>query len=163
MGARTINEIIKSPFFASEIIFSFLEGYHKEIDYQLIYFILPIIYNGNCREKLNTANKKSSIYTLFSSSKKYFNLVNLNSKIDLYNIYNSKNNFLLTANKALIILSTKGKINFNSRKIKLVDSDESFKLCKDKQVKSYLKSAYYFGVILSKSNIIEFLELVKGA
>lgn len=164
MGASTINNVIKNPFFTSKIIYNFVVGYNKVFDYRILYLVLPIVLDGYCREKLNGARKNSTIYSVFSSSKKYFDKINLDSKIDLYNIYSNKEELISITNKSLVILYSKNILEINnSKEIFINNNIDDFQKCKDIGEKKYLKSAYYFGVILSKNSIDEFLELVKGA
>lgn len=163
MGAKTINDVIKNPFFTSKIIYNFVAGYNKDFDYRILYLVLPIVLDGYCREKLNGARKNSTIYSIFSSSKKYFDKINLDSKIDLYNIYSNKEELISITNKSLIILYSKNILGITKSKDIFINRGlDDFQKCKDAGEKRYLKAAYYFGVILSKNSLDEFLELVKG-
>lgn len=164
MGAIEINRIINSPFFSSEIIHSFICGYQKDLHYSVLMFVLPIIYNGDCRKKFNSANNRSDIYSLFASNKKYYNnQVSLSSKIDLYSIFQNNTDLINLTQKAIIILSTKDEIAIDSKGFIINKNiDKSFERIKNKDIKEYIRSSYYLGVILSKNNINEFLELMKG-
>ena len=65
MGAKTINDVIKNPFFTSKIIYNFAVGYNKNFDYRILYLVLPVVLDGTCRERLNGARKNSTIYYIF--------------------------------------------------------------------------------------------------
>ncbi|HDR7805739.1 MULTISPECIES: three component ABC system middle component [Bacillus] len=146
MSIKSIQVISLNPFFTSKIIQSFLTGYGKEkVDLSLLYLVLPFIMFKESRDVLSSANKKSSIYSLYYK--------NLNKRTALINFNRKYERMKGLTNESLIVASNEEAINLEE-KITLL-KELHYQSEKDKYIKKYYKAAYYLGVILSKVSYIE--------
>jgi hypothetical protein len=162
VGISKIEHAIKNPFFASEILEYFAYGFGGSFDYKILLIVLPMIYQKDIFERLKSCKSDSSIYTIFSSPKEYFNKeIVLNTKIDFSNFSINYNFFLPLSKQAIIILASSGKISINND-IVIINQKNDYKKIKKCKKRDYYRAAYYLGFLLSKNSIYEFLELLKG-
>jgi len=135
-----IYKLNVNPFLNGLIIQAFYFGYEKkECPLLIHYIILPIILNGDLRQTLMSSNKNLSIDEFVKRTK--VDLINLQD-----NLWKSRN----MTNEALIVLH-------NNRQIKLsstIQINETVNYINYNQdMKQYLRSATYLGVLLSNEPI----------
>lgn len=138
-----INTILFNPIFTSNLIHHFLSGAKtNKIKTELLYFVLPLLYNNKILIKLNKSNSASTIKTLLTDEVK-LELINLESQVKSY----SK-----ITKEAIILLSNKTNLEIGS----FVSLEQSkilhFSIEKDSVLKEYYKSAFYLGLIFSKED-----------
>ena len=69
MKIDTLTSLTLNPFWLSEIIGHFNEGYGNNAPFELTYLVLPLVLRENTRIKLSQLNNKSTIYSAFLDSK----------------------------------------------------------------------------------------------
>lgn len=134
--------------FYSLLIQSFLSGYEKPCEIKLPFMAIPILLYAESREKLTTANKRSRVDTLFQSPQiveesKISGKTRLSGYVDRYNSLKPY------CKKALIILSSEDKIVIDKHKIVLTKKVDYKGF--EGTIKDFAKSAFYLGVIFSKT------------
>lgn len=102
MNARDLERLIFNPFHTSNLIHHCLSGFQSKnpngIKWELVYLILPILYNGALSEKLSALNKNSRLNTFLENSKNYSYILNqLNERLPEYR--NLTNQALLVLTK----------------------------------------------------------------
>jgi hypothetical protein len=147
MKAIDLERLVFSPFHTSKILHHFLCGSKsvnsKCIKTELVYLVLPFIYNNQAQNKLKNLNKNSKFnpfienidFDIFRSS--------LNQKI---------NDYRKTTNSAIIILAN--EIDLEIDKYLIPNSDIHFNDENDKYLKPIYKSSYNLGVILGKEQYL---------
>ncbi len=69
--ASELKRLMYSPFWVAKLLHHFLSGVTSEdergIKIELIYFVIPFIFDTNIRNKLVKANKNSTMATLFNA------------------------------------------------------------------------------------------------
>ncbi len=148
MSINNIKILSMNPHFYSLLMQSFLSGYEKPCEIKLSFMAIPILLYAESREKLVNANRKSRIDTLFQSPQiidesKISGKTRLSGYVDRYNTLKQ------CCKKAIIILSSEGKIVLNNRKIVLIKKIDY----KDFEgtIKYWIKCAFYLGVVFSKT------------
>ena len=147
MKASDIERLVFSPFHTSKILHHFLSGVKsvnsKCIKTELIYLVLPFIYNKQVQNKLKNLNKTSKFnkflevndFDIFTSS--------LNQRV---------NDYRKTTNTAIIILAN--EIDLEIEKYLIPSTDIQFNTEKDIYLKPIYKSSYNLGVILGKEQYL---------
>jgi hypothetical protein len=147
MKATDLERLVFSPFHTSKILHHFLCGSKsvnsKCIKTELVYLVLPFIYNNQAQNKLKNLKKNSKFnpfienidFDIFRSS--------LNQKI---------NDYRKTTNSAIIILAN--EIDLEIDKYLIPNTDIHFNDEKDKYLKPIYKSSYNLGVILGKEQYL---------
>lgn len=148
MSVSKIKSLSVNPHFYALLLQGFLSGYEKPCEIKLLFWALPILLTGDSRKKLETANKNSRFGTLFQTpisieDEKISGKTRLSGYIDKYNSIKP------FCKEAIIILSSEGKIILNDFKITLVENIDYKNF--DGSVKSWVKSAFYLGIIFSKA------------
>ena len=147
MKATDLERLVFSPFHTSKILHHFLCGSKsvnsKCIKTELVYLVLPFIYNNQAQNKLKNLNKNSKFnpfienidFDIFKSS--------LNQKIIDYR---------KTTNSAIIILAN--EIDLEIDKYLIPNTDIHFNDENDKYLRPIYKSSYNLGVILGKEQYL---------
>ena len=148
MSINNIKILSMNHHFYSLLMQSFLSGYKKPCEIKLPFMAIPILFYADSREKLVKANIRSQIDTLFQSPQiveenKISGKTRLSGYIDRYNSLKPY------CKKAIIILSSKGKITFNEHKIVLIKKIDYKDF--DGIVKDWIRCAFYLGVVFSKT------------
>lgn len=148
MSINKIKMLSMNPHFYSLLMQSFLSGYEKPCEIKLLFMAIPILLYAESREKLVNANSRSRIDTLFQSPQiieenKISGKTRLSGYIDRYNLFKPY------CKKAIIILSSEGKIVFSEHKIVLIKKIDY----KDFEgtVKDWIRCAFYLGIVFSKT------------
>jgi hypothetical protein len=145
MKIENINTIIFNPILMANFILHFLSGAkNRKIKTELIYFVLPILFNNKIRYKLSMCKSSSSFKTLMTDD----------IKIEIIDLPKQAKDYFTLTNEALITLC--GYQNMDlviSDFIKLSqNSTVNYKNEKDEILRHYYKSAFYLGLIFSKEN-----------
>lgn len=145
MKIDNINTIIFNPILTANFILYFLSGTkNNKIKTELIYFVLPILYNNKLRLKLSTCKSSSSFKTFLSDE----------IKIELIDLSKQASDYFTLTNESLITLSGYSNMDLMiSDFIKLSQkSTLNYKNEKNEILREYYKSAFYLGLIFSKEN-----------
>ena len=149
MSIENIKRLSMNTHFYSLLIQSFLSGYEKPCEIKLAFMALPILIHKESREKLNNANTKSRIDTLFQSDQiigdsKIAGRTRLTGYINRYNALNPY------CKEVIIILCSENKVVISNEHklitVKKIDYKNFYGT-----VKSWIKCAYYLGIAFSKT------------
>ncbi|CAA0252741.1 three component ABC system middle component [Tenacibaculum maritimum] len=147
MRASDIERLVFSPFHTSKILHHFLSGAKsvnsKCIKTELVYLVLPFIYNNQIQSKLKNL-KKSSKFNAF--------IINADFNVFISSLNQRINNYRKTTNTAIIILANEIDLDINEFLIPNIEIH--YKEEKDIYLKPIYKSAYNLGVILGKEQYL---------
>lgn len=147
MKASDIERLVFSPFHTSKILHHFLSGAKsvnsKCIKTELVYLVLPFIYNKEALNSLKNLNKNSK-----------FNPFIENKNLDIFrSCLNQKiNDYRNTTNTAIIILAN--EIDLEIDKYLIPSADIHFNNEEDIYLKPIYKSSYNLGVIMGKEQYL---------
>ena len=122
----------------------FLTGYRRPCPIKIAFMSLPILMYSESREKLRVARKTSRIDTIFSG-KQVIQGEDISGKERLSGFTQRYDILLPYEKKAIIILSSEGKVTITGQEITLL-KDENYQVYSG-EVKEWLRSAFYLGVI----------------
>ncbi|HDR7993071.1 MULTISPECIES: three component ABC system middle component [Bacillus cereus group] len=146
MEIEHLKTLSLNPFLNSKIIRSFVSGYGKEyVNIELLYLVLPFVFDGYSREILTSVNKSSTIYTAFLNSPE--------KRIVLGNLQERYEYMKSLTNEALIVAHNERAIILE-HKVKLIKG-MTYKNVRGKEMKSFLRASYYLGMIFSKSSNVD--------
>ena len=140
--ART-EKILFNPLFTSKLLLMALAGAkNNQFKMELIYYILPLIYNDRIKDKLMRSTANSTFNTFLNSE----------VKMELIVIETMLANYRKKTKEALITLSNIYNVEISEYLIlkeerKITYSDEKNPILKD-----YCKAAFNLGSILSKED-----------
>lgn len=143
-----------------KLIQNFLEGYGKSADLILTFYVLPAILYKDSRNKLASANSRSSLESVFQNRDGYDNNENLKltAKANLSGFIDRFDELKDCTKQAIIVLSNEEKIKLGSEVLLLVtDKYDNYK----GNIRILLKAAYYLGIVFSKTTR-EYLDLFLG-
>lgn len=126
----------------------FLTGYGRPCSIKIAFMSLPILMYSESREKLKVARKTSRIDTIFSK-KQAIQGEDISGKERLTGFTQRYDMLLPYEKKAIIILSSEGKVTLTGQEIILL-KDKNYQAYSG-EVKEWLRSAFYLGVIFSKT------------
>lgn len=147
MKASDLERLIFTPFHTSKIVHHFLSGVQSvnqhHIKTELIYLVIPFVYNQDISNKLSNLNKASKLSPFIE--KKEFSLFfsSLNEKINCYK---------KTTNIALILLGNDFELEIG--KFLQIRDVIHYSSERDNDLKQIYKSAFNLGVLLSKEQYL---------
>lgn len=149
MSISKIKTLSTNPHFFSLLLQGFLSGYNKPCEVRLMFMVIPILLYAESREKLLTANTRSTVDTLFQAPQiidenKLSGKTRLSGYVDRYNYLKQY------CREALIILSSEEKIVFEKQNALLMK--ELYFKNFNGVIKDWIKCAYYLGVVFSKTD-----------
>lgn len=149
MSLENIETLSLNPHFFKHLIICFLSGYGRPCDLKLVFMVLPILLYAPSREKLASAKSTSRLESLFKAQVEVDNNIKLSGKTRLSGFLSRYKMLQPTTKRAIIILHSEELISIESRYIRA----NQVVLYKDynKSISSWMKSAYYLGVVFSKS------------
>lgn len=139
-----INErfvLANNPFWVSELIGSFNQGYGGKAPFELVYLVVPLVLRKDSRKKISTLNNLSTIYSAFLDGKdKRVRIAGLQRYVDYYKPL---------VIPSLIAYSNKGN-TFGLR----LDNGKEYHYSKinNTRAREYFKAAYNLGVVFSKES-----------
>jgi len=147
MKASDIERLIFSPFHTSKILHHFLSGTKsvnsKCIKTELVYLVLPFIYNKHIQNKLKHLNKNSKFNPFIENEDFDIFRSSLNQKIHAYREI---------TNTSIIILAN--EIDLEIKKYLVPSSDIHYNNEKDIYLKPIFKSSFNLGIILGKEQYL---------
>ena len=147
MKASDIERLVFSPFHTSKILHHCLCGAKSVnshcIKTELIYLVLPFIYNNQAQKKLKNLNKNSKFNPFIENKDLDIFISSLNQRI---------NDYRKITNTAIIILAN--EIDLEIDKYLIPKTDIHFNDENDKYLRPIYKSSYNLGVILGKEQYL---------
>ncbi|MBV7271483.1 hypothetical protein I6U48_00925 [Clostridium sp. PL3] len=158
MAILHIETLMFNPIFTSKIIQCFMTGYEKELDFKMIFYILPVVMYKDARERLNSARSDSTIYSIFAKEinfKEYG--TKLNSKLCLKHVKYVFEDYIKITKQSIIILANQEKISISN----IISLQEKLPYNKTPNlIRDYFKAAFYLGKMLKGMQIEEFEDLI---
>lgn len=143
MNIAQTEKILFNPLFTSKILLMALSSAdNKRLKMELVYYILPLIYNDRIKDKLVKSNAKSTFNTFLNSE----------VKIELIAVENLLANYRKKTKEALITLSNIYNVEFNNYIILKEEHEFTYSEEKDPILKGFYKAAFNLGSILSKED-----------
>lgn len=147
-----IQNITLNPFFMSRIIHAFIAGYEKTVvPFNLIYIVLPIIYYRPSRKLLISAQSRSSLRSLF--------IDDVDKATALGGLQERVYYFHKLTNQSFIVAVNEERIRFNPEGIQLSQNID-YKDILNKNVKDFIRAAYYLGLLCSKMEVSNLYRLL---
>ncbi len=147
MKVNFLNSLIYNPIWISKLLHYFLSGATKsnnnKIKIDLIYLMLPFIYDEKILGKLISSTKKSSFRTLFQNAELKNRLIGIDQKITSFTTITNKA-FVMAGGK--IIISNDGYISTNE----IIEYNKV-----RNELRDYYKASYNLGIILSNHDYRE--------
>ncbi len=143
MKITEVENILFNPLFTSNLLkYALCGAKGNKLKLEVIYYILPLLYNEQIKTKLAKSNSRSSFKTFFS----------IDIKREVIGIEELLKNYNKKSKEALITLANLHSIEFSSyvslkEKIEIQYSQEP-----DSQLREYYKAAFNLGNILSKED-----------
>lgn len=148
MSISQIKRLSTNEHYYALLLQCFLTGYGRPCPIKIAFMSLPILMYSESREKLKVAKKTSRIDTIFSG-KQVIQGEDISGKERLSGFIQRYDILLPYEKKAIIILSSEGKVTITGQEIILL-KDENYQVYSG-EVKEWLRSAFYLGVIFSKT------------
>lgn len=148
MSISQIKRLSTNEHYYALLLQCFLTGYGSPCPIKVAFMSLPILMYSESREKLKVARKTSRIDTIFSE-KQVIQGEDISGRERLSGFTQRYDILLPYEKKAIIILSSEGKVTITRQEIILL-KDENYQVYSG-EVKEWLRSAFYLGVILSKT------------
>lgn len=146
MNYKDIQILSYNSFFGSVLITHFLSGCDNyQIRNELIFLLLPLVFNNESREILNKCNSRSTLNSTFLDSVEGRTSLGGLEKRVVYFRKMTQTSLIVSAEKYNIIISNHIKIN---------DPIE-FNKEKDPYLKEFYKASHYCGKILSKNDLLD--------
>ena len=143
MNIALTERILFNPLFTSKLLLMALAGSNKnQLKIELIYFILPLIYNDKIKDKLAKSTAKSTFNTF----------LNPEIKKELITIEILLNNYKEKSKEALITLSNIYNVELSIYLILKEEMKINYSEEKNPILKEYYKAAFNLGSILSKED-----------
>ena len=143
MNIAQTEKILFNPLFTSKLLLMALAGANNnKLKTELVYYILPLIYNDTIRTKLVKSTAKSTFNTFLSSE----------VKIELIIVETLLANYKKKSKEALITLSNMHNIEISDYIILADGQDVTYKTEKNSGLREYYKAAFNLGSILSKED-----------
>lgn len=160
MSINYLKTLSLNPFLMGKLIQNFLEGYGRPADLILTFYVLPIILYKESRDKLYTANSRSTLESLFLNKASFDDNENLrlSGKICLAGFLDRFNELKPYTKQALIVLSNEQVIKLGPG-VSLLTTDkyDNYK----GNIRTYLKAAYNLGRVFAKTTR-EYLDTFLG-
>lgn len=146
MDVDSIKILAYNPYFCNNLIPYFLKGISKQkCDIILLHLLLPIVLHKESREKLNNANSRSSIYSIFSDEIS----AGIESRVD---------DFKKLTNQSLILAINKNYAKIDGEQIKLMNViNFDFSKEKDSYIRPFYKASFKFGELISGHKTLDVL------
>lgn len=133
-----------NPFWLSELVGYFNEGYGGNAPFELVYLIPPLLLRKEARRRVGSLNANSTIDSAFLDSK--------DKRARIAGLPRQVNNYKHLVVPSLIAYSTKG----NRFGLTLKNGKNyHYESVKSKSVREYCKAAHNLGVIFSKEDAME--------
>lgn len=154
MKSKELENMIFNPIYTSLIIHHFLSGFkgvnQDGIKTELIYIVLPIIYNQELSSKLSNLNINSKLATLIENNEYESFFSQINSKVNDYKKITKHSLIVLSSNNNLIIDEY---IN--------IENALDYKNEEDTNIRNIFKSAYNLGILFAKERYFTIIKKLR--
>lgn len=150
MSIKNIETLSLNPHFFKQLIGAFLTGYGKPCDLKLVFMVLPILLYAPSREKLENANSRSKLESLFNG-KFQIEDRSISGRTRLAGFFSRYKMLNEAIKKTIIILHSQGDIKISGTLISAIRSVD-YSTHKNK-IRAWMKAAHYLGVIFSNDEI----------
>ncbi len=154
MKSNELEKLIFNPNYTSLILHHFLSGVKSindsGIKIELIYTILPIIYNQEISMKLSNLNKTSKLSPLLNNKEYESFFSQINAKIKEYKTI---------TNHSIIILSTNNTVDFGE--YINIDGVLNYKNEIEEEIKNIFKASYFLGVLFAKESYFTLIKKLR--
>lgn len=148
MRAKELEKLIFNPYHTSKILHHFLTGAKtvdkKGIKTELIFLVLPIIYNEEMCGKISRLNKRSKLNTFINDNDNQIFISLINKKIS---------NYRMVSKQAILFLSNTSNTEIDTY-LNIEDTLDYSKI-QDSDLKQICKGAYNLGMILAKERYLD--------
>lgn len=148
MKANELERLIFNPYHTSKILHYFLSGVkaidRKGVKTELIYLVLPLIYNEDICGKLSRLNKNSKLNTFINDNENQLFISLINEKIKDYKV---------ASKQAILFLSNTSKIDLNTHIS--IEEELNYGKIQDQVLKQIFKGAYNLGMIVAKERYVD--------
>jgi hypothetical protein len=154
MKASELESLIFNPYYTSTILHHFLSGvqsiHHNGIKMELIFIVLPIIYDNQLTAKLSKLNKTSKLAPILDNQdfETFFSQINLEIR-----------NYKKITKNSLIVLSMDNNLNMTD--FISIDNLLDYKNENDKYTKDTYKASYNLGVLFAKENYLSIIKKLR--
>ncbi|MCT3918929.1 hypothetical protein HZP98_04510 [Elizabethkingia anophelis] len=143
MNIDQTEKILFNPLFTSKLLLMALSGANNyRLKTELIYYILPLIYNDTIKNKLVKSTAKSTFNTFLNSE----------VKMELIVIETLLANYKKKTKEALITLSNIHDIEISDYVILAEGQKATYTATQNSSLREYYKAAFNLGSILSKED-----------
>lgn len=143
MNIAITEKILFNPLFTSNLLLMALAGSkNNQLKMELIYYILPLIYNDKIKDKLVRSTIKSTFNTFLNSE----------VKIELIVIETLVANYRKKTKEALITLSNIYNVEISDYVILKEERKITYSEEKNPILKDFYKAAFNLGSIISKED-----------
>lgn len=143
MNIAQTEKVLFNPLFTSKLLLMALAGAkNNQLKMELIYYILPLIYNDRIKDKLMRSTAKSTFNTFLNSE----------VKMELIVIETLLANYRKKTKEALITLSNIYNVEISDYVILKEERKVNYSEEKNPILKDYCKAAFNLGSILSKED-----------
>ena len=143
MNIAQTEKILFNPLFTSRLLLMALAGSkNNQLKMELIYYILPLIYNDIIKDKLVRSTVKSTFNTFLNSE----------IKVELIIVETLLANYRNKTKEALITLSNIYNVEISDYIILKEEDKITYSEEKNPILKEYYKAAFNLGSILSKED-----------
>ena len=147
MKIQSLNALIYNPVWISYLLHYFLSGATsantKKVKLELIYLVLPFVYDEAIMKKLSTSSTRSTFQTLFKDTELKNRLVQMDQKIS---------SFQNTTNRSFVMIGSKVSVSSGA----YLHTSQVLDYKKSKgELREYYKAAYNLGAIFGKEDYRE--------
>lgn len=154
MKSKELENMIFNPIYTSLIIHHFLSGVQSinkdGIKTELIFVVLPIIYNQELSNKLSNLNINSKLTPLIESNEYESFFSQINSKI---------NDYKKITNHSLIVLSSNNNLKINE--YINIENFLEYKKEEDLIIRNIFKSAHNLGILFAKERYFTIIKKLR--
>lgn len=142
MNIAQTEKILFNPLFTSKLLLMALAGAkNNQLKMELVYYILPLIYNDKIKDKLVKSTAKSTFNSFLNSE----------VKMELIIVETLLANYRKKTKEALITLSNFYNVEISNY---IILKEQKFNYSEEKNpiLKEYYKAAFNLGAVLSKED-----------
>jgi len=147
MKIQSLNALIYNPIWISYLLHYFLSGAtsakNKKVKLELIYLVLPFVYDEKLMKKLSSSSTRATFQTLFKDAELKNSLIRMDQKIS---------SFQHTTNQSFVIIGSKVSVSSGAylHTSEILDYKKS-----EGGLREYYKAAYNLGAIFGKEDYRE--------
>lgn len=147
MKTEDLKNLMYNPLWTSQLIHYLLSGAKEtpngKLKFEILYIVLPMLYNHDIYKKLNAGSKRSTFNSVFADDILRRALIGINQQSVAYKEI---------TNKALLVIGRNVTISEDG----FIEVMQTLNYKKNKEpLRSYYKAAFNLGLVLSKEHYRE--------